>query len=321
MADIGIDLGSENCRVYIKDNDRVFMEPAIVAVYKNRKEVVGVGDEVAKLVSSNTDLKRIHPIRHGILAEFELIDDFIAYFIGKTGKYLKNKQPELLISFSSNACTVEINALTAAALKAGCNKATYLPVCTPYMYFVNSLKKEKGAIVHVDIGAGESKITIVSDTEIINSATLRIAGGYMTDDINQYYKTKYSIRIEDQTAENIKKHIGLSHFQKKEVKMPAKGHSLKSESPVEIEINACEVFEALQEAITTITDKITATITECPENYICGLKKNGIILTGGGAMMTGLADFISEKTALNCQVAESPEDAAINGLKMIINKQ
>ena len=316
--DIGIDLGTANILIYIKGEGIVLNEPSVVAIDDENKKVLAVGLEAHEMLGRTPGkVKAIKPMKEGVIADFELTEAMLDYFIKKVnGKNLFSK-PRILICCPTNVTPVEKNAIKEAAERTGAKKVFIEE--EPKVAAVGvglDISKPSGSMI-VDIGGGTTDIAVLSLGSIVTSTSLKIAGNTFDNEIIKYVKDKYKLLIGEITAEEIKKKIGTVSSCKKE-KMDVKGRNITAGLPHTIKLESEEVKNALKESIDEIIRSIKQVLENTPPELSADIINKGIVLTGGGAMVDGLDTLLKEELKVPIYIAESPLTCVAEGTGILL---
>lgn len=313
--DIGIDLGTANTLVYMSGKGIIMREPSVVAINKNTNEVLAVGESAKRMIGRTPgSVVAIRPLRDGVVADFDMAEQMLKYFIRKASASAGFGKPNLVICIPSGVTEVEYMAVEEAAERAGAKKRPLL-FEEPLLAAIGAglpIEEATGCMV-VDIGGGTSEVAIISMGGIVNSKSLRIAGDKIDEFITLYVKREHNLVIGERTAENIKITIGSAHPRPREEYMEIKGRDLVSGLPKNIQISSSEIVEAIREPITAIVDAIKEALEETPPELAADIMEHGIMLTGGGALLNGLDKIIKIETGMPVCIAENPIDCVAIG--------
>ena len=311
--DIGIDLGTANTLVYIKDHGIVLREPSVVAVKAGTNEVLAVGDDAKRMLGRTPgNIVAIRPMRDGVIADFEITEEMLKYFIKKVTKS-KNAHPRVVIAIPSGITEVERRAVDEAARQAGAKEVYLIEEPMAAAIGVGLPIQEASGNMIVDIGGGTSEIAIISLSGIVFSKSVRVAGDEFDETICQSMRKNYNLMVGERTAEEIKKQLASAIDQGKDNTMDVSGRDLVSGLPKTVTVTSKEVREALTDPLNTIVENIKNTLERCPPELAADLVDRGIILAGGGALMRGLDKLIKDETGLPVHVAEDPLSAVAEG--------
>ncbi|HNP89270.1 MAG TPA: rod shape-determining protein [Candidatus Woesebacteria bacterium] len=326
--DLGIDLGTANTRIFIKDKGVVIREPSVVARHKKSKEIVAFGTEARKMIGRTpANLEVVRPLKDGVIADFDATSAMLTYYIRKvheTGRFIPRlPKPRVVISIPSGATEVERKAVQDAALTAGARKAYLVEKPMAAAIGANLDVLNSAGILVVDIGGGTTDLALISLGGIVQGKSLRQSGDRMNEVLANFLRLKYSLLVGEVTAEETKMEIGSAYLAGKseEKKMVVRGRSLENGMPVSLKIEAGEVREALSPIINQIVMAIANLIEETPPELLGDITQTGICLCGGGAKLTGLDRFIFETTKISAWVAEKPEDCVVKGCGKLLENE
>ena len=319
--EIGIDLGTANILIYIKGEGIVLNEPSVVAIDEDTKKVLAVGLEAHEMLGRTPGkVKAIKPMKDGVIADFDLTEAMLNYFIKKVnGKNILSK-PRILICCHSNITTVEKNAIKEAAERTGA-KRVYIEE-EPKVAAVGvglDISKPSGSMI-IDIGGGTTDVAVLSLGSIVTSSSVKIAGNTFDSEITKYIKNKYKLLIGERTAEDLKKKIGTVTGGNKKEKLEVKGRDMVNGLPHTITITSEEIEEALRESINEIVRTIKQVLEITPPELSADIINKGIVLTGGGSMLDGLDILLKKELKVPVFIAESPLTCVAEGTgKMLEN--
>ncbi len=315
--DIGIDLGTANTLVYMKGKGVVMREPSVVAVDIKRDMVLAVGREAKEMIGRTPgSIVAIRPLKDGVIADFEITATMLKYFIKSVIRSGLFSRPRIIICIPSGVTEVERNAVEDAARQAGGKNVELIE--EPMAAAIGAglpVDSPMGNMV-VDIGGGTSEVGIVSLGDIVASCSVRVAGDKFDEAIITYIKKKYNLLIGERTAEDIKIDIGSAYPYENEGSVMVKGRNLVDGLPKNIRITAAEVREALKDPLMTIVDAILDTLEKSPPELSADIIDNGIMLTGGGALLRGMDKLVEEQTGMPVRIAERPLDCVVDGAGM-----
>lgn len=318
--DIGIDLGTANVLIYIKGQGIVLNEPSVVAIDSETKRALAVGTEAREMLGRTPGkVKAIKPMKDGVIADFETTEVMLNYFIKKVNGKNFFQRPRILICCPSNITQVEKNAIKEAAERTGAKKV-FLEE-EPKVAAIGAgmdISKPSGNMV-IDIGGGTTDIAILSLGGIVNSASIRVAGNAFDNDIVKYLKDKYKLLIGERTAEDIKKTIGTVFTGTKTEKMEVRGRDLVTGLPHTVNITSDEVEEALRESVYTIIHCAKGILEQTPPELSADIIDKGIVLTGGGALVEGFPNLLSQELKVPVFIAESPLTCVAEGTGILLD--
>ena len=319
MRDIGIDLGTANILIYVKGEGIVLNEPSVVAIEKDTKKPLAFGEK-ASLMFGKTPGKyeAIKPMKDGVIADFDITLIMLNYFVNKV-KGMGFRKPNIIICCPTETTGVEKNALREAAERLGA-KRVYLEE-EPKVAAIGSgldIGKPNGNMI-IDIGGGTTDIAVLSLGDIVISKSLKVAGNTFDNDIRDYIKDKYKLLIGDRTSCAIKHEIGTVYKEEKKKSMKVKGRDLLTGLPKTITINSDEVMNALRNNIEKIIDATKIVLEETPPELSADIMENGIMLTGGGALIRGIDKIFHEKLEVPITIASNPLTSVAEGTGIMLN--
>jgi len=310
--DLGIDLGTANTLVFVRGKGIIFQESSVIAMDENIHKVLAVGTAAREMVGRTpANIVATNPLRGGVIADFDSAKVMLQHFIKKANRRRWGK-PRVIIGIPSNVTEVERRAVTNAAIQAGCKEA-YL-IEEPIAAAIGADLDIEGPAGHmvVDIGGGTTDIAIISLGGIVASLSLMVAGNRMDEAIMNHVRKKHNLLLGERTAEHVKMTIG-SALPKSGKKMAVRGFDMVTRLPKSIEISSEEVADALADPVAQITRGARTVIEKCPPELIGDIWDRGIVLTGGGALLQGMADVVAAETGLPTMVAENPIAAVALG--------
>lgn len=316
---IGIDLGTTNTLVYIKNRGIVLREPSVVAIDLRNNNVVAVGNRAKEMVGRTPDnISVIKPLKDGVIADFDITAVMIKYFIHKVIRANRFFKPKVVICIPSGVTTVERRAVEDVSKQAGASEVRLIVEPMAAAMGANlPVTKAQGSMV-VDIGGGTSEMAIISQGGIVTDNSIKIAGNKFDECIIQYVKKKYGLLIGESTAEKIKIAIGSAFPYEDESEIEIKGKNLSDGLPRNIVINSEEVRKSLKPSIELIVEAIRNTLESTPPEISSDIIDYGITLTGGGALLRGLDTLIEEATNMPVRIASKPLDCVVEGTGKVL---
>ena len=303
--DIGIDLGTANILIFIKGKGIVLREPAVVAVDRDSNRVLAVGEEARNMIGRTPgNIVAIRPLRDGVIANFDITEAMIRYFIEKIVGKSFVFSPRIMICIPSGVTMVEQRAVQEAAEQAGARK-TYL-IEEPLAAALGAgldISDAYGSMV-VDIGGGTTDIAVISLGGIVLSDSLRIASDKFDEAIIDYVKRTFNLMIGERTAEDIKINVGAAFEGARHTSMDVRGRDLLTGLPKVVKVDSTQIAEALSTNVGKILAIIKKVLEECPPELAADIMDRGIILTGGGSMLYGLDEFIRRETQIPTSLAD-----------------
>lgn len=306
--DMGIDLGTANTLVHVKGRGIVLREPSVVAIKSDTGDVLAVGEEAKQMIGRTPgNIVAIRPMKDGVIADFDVTQAMLKYFICKAmnTKSFVRSRPRVVVGVPSGVTEVEKRAVIDAAQQAGAREA-YL-IEEPMAAAIGAglpVEEATGSMV-VDIGGGTTEIAVISLGGIVTSCSIRIGGDEMDSSIVQYIKRMYNLMIGERTAEEIKIRIGTAIVTPDTDKsMDIRGRDLVSGLPKTLTIQSKEIREALDEPIYKIIDAVKGTLEKTPPELAADVMDHGIMMTGGGSLLTNLDKLLSQETGMPVLVSE-----------------
>lgn len=319
--DIGIDLGTANTLVYVRGRGIVINEPSVVAINTKTNQILAIGDEAKRMVGRTpANIVANRPLVDGVVSDFEVTEQMLRYFINKVHKekFTAFPRPRVVIGIPSGVTEVEKRAVEDAATNAGARQT--LLIEEPMAAAVGSrlpIQDPAGCMI-VDIGGGTTEMAVISLGGIVVSRSLRIAGDELSDDIIQYARDEFNLQIGERTAENIKIAIGSVFPLEAANQVPMRGRDLVTGLPKEIMVSDVQIRAALTKSVRTIVDAIKLTIEETPPELVADIMDRGVILAGGGALLTGLDLLIHRETKMPVRVADDPLTTVVRGTGLVL---
>ncbi|MBR7130582.1 MAG: rod shape-determining protein [Lentisphaeria bacterium] len=324
-AYIGIDLGTANSLVFVRDQGVVLNEPSVVAFKINTKEVLAVGSEAKDMLGKTPDnLSAIRPMRDGVIANYEVTEDMLRYFIQRAIRtvpwFKRLLRPRVLIAVPSGITEVERRAVMDSAKHAGAGEVVLVEEPMAAAVGVGLPVADSFGSMIVDIGGGTTEVAIISLSGIASAKSVRVGGDLLDREIIQHLKKEYNMQIGELTAERIKISIGSAYPVQDEKTMDVRGLDMIARVPKTIKVNAAEIRKALQGPVTSILEAVRATLDACPPELAADLVDHGIMLAGGGAQLAGLDKILTEETGLPVFIAEDPLNAVVNGTGVMLQE-
>ena len=319
--DIGIDLGTANTLVYVKDRGIVLREPSVVAVQAGTKRILAVGAEAKRMLGRTPgNIVAIRPMKAGVIADFEITEAMLRYFIKKIHNRRKMVRPRIIIAVPSDITEVEKRAVKDSATHAGAREVFLIEEPMAAAIGVGLPVQEPAGNMIVDIGGGTTEVALISLAGIVFSRTVRVGGDEMDECIVQYMKRVYNLMIGERTAEEIKMTMGSAYPVQEDTSIEVKGRDLVAGLPKTLTITSEEIREALQEPVSSIVDAIRITLERCPPELSADLVDRGMVLAGGGSLLTGIDKLIAEQTGLPVHLADDALSAVAEGTGVVLNE-
>ena len=311
---MGIDLGTASVMVYVKGHGIVLREPSVVAIERDTKRILAIGTEAKRMLGKTpANIIAIRPLRNGVIADFEVTERMIRYFIKKVHNRKSLLHPRIVIGVPSGITEVERRAVRESAEQAGAREVHLIE--EPMAAAIGAdipIQEPEGNMI-VDIGGGTTEVAVTSMGGMVVSKSIDVAGDEMDESIVLYFRRKYNLLIGENTAEEVKIRIGSVFPMQEETSLEVKGRDQVTGLPKSVSITSEEVRAALFEPMKSIIEVIRNALEETPAELSADLVDRGIILAGGGALLRGLADLITQETELPANLAEDPITCVARG--------
>lgn len=319
--DMGIDLGTANTLVHLKDKGVVLTEPSVVAIQSDTGKVLAVGEEAKQMIGRTPgNIIAIRPMKNGVIADFDVTQAMIKYFINKAlGQKTPFIKPRIVISVPTGCTTVEERAVREAALQGGAKEAYLIEEPMAAAIGAGLPVHEPTGNLIVDIGGGTTEVAVISLGGIVTARSVRVAGDEMDLAIIQHLKKNYSLLIGERSAEAIKINIGSALWEGPEEYYEVRGRDLVSGLPKTIKVSSNEIQEALSETVEHIIEGIKVCLEKTPPELSSDIMDRGIILAGGGALLRGLDKLISRETYIPVNVCDEPLLAVAKGTGKVLD--
>ena len=320
--DIGIDLGTANTLVHVRGKGIVINEPSWVAIDKRTRQPMAIGLDAKEMVGRTSgNILVVRPVRDGVISEFEITEAMLEYFIGKVHEQsvVPLPRPRVVIGIPSGVTEVEKRAVYDASMSAGARETYLIEEPTSAALGAGLPVNEIRGTMVVDIGGGTTEVAVLSMGGVVVSRSLRVAGDEMDQDIVQYVRNKYNVLIGERIAEQVKWNVGSAFPLPVEKMVEVRGRNLVTGLPESIEISSIEVRDALSQSIAVIVDTIKDALDEVPPEIVADLMDTGICLAGGGALLHGLAERLSDELNLRVWVAEDPLTCVVRGTGIVLD--
>jgi rod shape-determining protein MreB len=316
--DIGIDLGTANCLVYVRDKGIVLREPSVVAIEAGTTNVLSVGEEAKRMLGRTPgNIIAIRPMKDGVIADFEITEAMLRHFIQRV-HHRKLIAPRVLVAVPSGITEVEKRAVKDSATHAGARDVHLIPQPMASAIGVGLPVHEPAGNMIVDIGGGTCEIAIISLAGIVFSRSLRVGGDEFDETIVAHMKRAYNLMIGERTAEEIKIRVGSAFPLEQELTMEVKGRDLGAGLPKTLSIRSEEIREALKEPLSSILESVRITLERCPPELSADLVERGIVMAGGGSLLRGIDRMVAKETGLPVHVAEDPMSAVAEGTGQVL---
>jgi len=318
--DIGIDLGTANVLIHVKGRGVVLDEPSVVALESETKKVLAVGEEARRMVGRTPgNIIAIRPLKDGVIADFDVTEEMLKYFIQKAGGKKWYSSPRILICAPTNITSVEQKAIREAAERCGA-KEVFLEE-EPKAAAIGAgmdIFQPSGNMV-VDIGGGTTDIAVLSMGDIVTSSSVKIAGDKFDAAISKYIKNKYKLLIGERTSEDIKVNIATVYPNGRQLEMDVRGRDMVSGLPLTITVHSTEIHEALWDPVSSIVAGAKSVLERTPPELSADIIDRGVILTGGGALLHGLDQLLAEELRVPVFIAEDPMFSVVKGTGIMLD--
>jgi len=305
--DMGIDLGTANTLVYVKNHGIVLREPSVVAIDRESRRVLSIGAEAKKMLGRTpASIVAVRPLKNGVIADFEVTQEMIKYFIRRVHNRRSLLHPRIVIGIPSGITEVERRAVQESALQAGAREVFLIEQPMASAIGADLPISEPRANMIVDIGGGTTQAAVISLGGLVVSKSIDIAGDEMDEAILQHFRRKYNLLIGETTAEDVKIQVGSVFPLKEEKTMEVKGRDQATGLPKTVLITSEEVRQSLMEPVQMILDVLKSTLEETPAELAADLVDRGMVLAGGGTLLRGLPDLIRQETELPVHRAADP---------------
>ncbi|MEI7903789.1 MAG: rod shape-determining protein [Candidatus Firestonebacteria bacterium] len=317
--DMAIDLGTATTLVYVKGKGIVLNEPSLVALKRDTNEILAVGREAKFMLGRTpTNITAIRPMKDGVIADFEVTEKMLKYFINKVHNKRTPVRPRIVIGIPSGVTEVEKRAVRDSAEQAGARKVYLveepmaaaigagLPIETPTANMI------------ADIGGGTTEVAVISLKGIVCNTSVRVGGDELNDAISQHLKSAYNVLIGERTSEEIKMKIGSAFPLKEELKMNVRGRDLVTGLPRTLEISSEEIREAIKDPVSQIIEAIKDTLERTPPELSADIVDKGIILAGGTSLLKGFSERLRYETGVPVNLSEDPVTCVVQGVGKLI---
>ncbi|MGB0581987.1 MAG: rod shape-determining protein [Limisphaerales bacterium] len=318
--DIGIDLGTANSLVYVRDQGIVLREPSVVAIQAGTTNVLAVGEEAKRMLGRTPgNIIAIRPMKDGVIADFEITEAMLRHFIQKV-HHRKLIAPRVVVAVPSGITEVERRAVKDSATHAGAREVYLIEQPMASAIGTGLPVHEPAGNMIVDIGGGTTEIAIISLAGIVFSRSLRVGGDEFDDTIIGHMKRTYNLMIGERTAEEIKIKIGSAFPLEQELTLEVKGRDLSAGLPKTITITSEEIREALKEPLSSIVESVRITLERCPPELAADLIDRGIVMAGGGGLLRNIDRLVAQETGLPVHIADDPLTAVCEGTGRVLHE-
>ena len=320
--DIGIDLGTANTLVLVRRRGIVINEPSVVAMNPKTKRILAVGADAKRMVGRTpANIVAVRPLKDGVISDFDVTEQMLRYFIDKVHEqYAIIPRPRVVVGIPSGVTEVERRAVHDATINAGAREA-YL-IEEPFAAAIGAglpITEPAGSMI-VDIGGGTTEVAVISLGGIVASRTIRVAGDEMDQDIVAHMRQQHNLLIGERMAEEVKIAAGIACRSGVDQGILVRGRHLVSGLPAEVELGVDEVQKAIDASMSTIIEAVTDTIEDTPPELVADMMFSGITVAGGGSLLPGLVDKLSEEVGMAVHVAEDPLGCVVRGTGKVLNE-
>lgn len=315
-TEIGIDLGTANILVYSKNKGIALNEPSVVAIDTETKKVLAVGKEAKEMIGKTPGrIIAIRPLKDGVIADYDTTTEMLRHVMRKASKKLgfAIRKPNVVVCTPSGSTSVERRAIHDAVRNAGAKKVHLIEEPVAAAIGAGMPVDEPVANVVVDIGGGSTEVAIISFGGVVACHSIRIGGDSLDDDIIQHVRKEYNVLIGERTAELVKMEIGYAVVDHEELSMEVRGRDLVTGLPKTITLSSFEIRDAIKESLLHILEAIRATLEDSPAELSGDIVDRGVILSGGGALMNGIQDWLSKEIVVPVHLAPSPLESVAIG--------
>lgn len=319
--DMGIDLGTANTLVFVKDKGIVINEPSVVAINTRTDQIVAVGNDARKMIGKTPPhIVASRPLVDGVISDFEVAEKMMKYFIDRVHREGSSlaPRPRVVIGIPLDVTEVERKAVEDAAMSAGAREV--LLIEEPMAAAIGARLPVRDAIGHliVDIGGGTTEIAVISLGGVVMSRSMRVAGDELTESIQQYARDHFNLLVGERTAEEIKVKLGSAMPLDKPVEMKMRGRDLMSGLPREVSVSDSQIRDALQKILRSMVESIKTTLESTPPELVADIYERGIIMTGGGALLRNLDKLIQHDLNIPVQVVDDPLTSVVRGTGVVL---
>ncbi len=315
-SDMGIDLGTANTLIHVKGEGIVLCEPSVVAVHVGSRKALAVGTEAKRMLGRTPkDIIAIRPMRDGVIADFDIVEEMIRYFIKKVHNRKLFVRPRVVIGIPTGITEVEKRAVKESAEQAGAREIFLIEESLAAAIGANVPIQEPAGNMVIDIGGGTTEVSVISLGGMVISNSIRIGGNEFDETLIQYVKKVYGLIIGERTSEDVKIKIGNAYLEKhKKVEtIEIRGRDAATGLPRILEMDSVEIKECFNDPLEQILDVVRETLDQTPPELAADIVERGIVMTGGGSLLKGLPKFIARETGVPVVLAENPLNCVVLG--------
>ena len=315
-TDIGIDLGTANILVYTKSKGIILNEPSVVALDTKSGRVIAIGEDAKAMIGKTPgSIRVVRPLKDGVIADFDVTTELLKIVMQKAAKQMGTsfRKPNVMVCTPSGATSVERRAIHDAVKQSGAKSVHLIEEPVAAAIGADLPVSEPIASVIVDIGGGTTEVGIISFGGVVSANTVKVAGDRMDEDIIQYVRKHYNVLIGERTAENVKKEIGYALVPHKSETMEIRGRDIMTGLPKIVTLTSTEIQETLKESLLAILECIRATLENCPAELSGDIVDQGVVITGGGALLKGMQEWLSKEISVPVHIAPNPLESVAIG--------
>ena len=313
--DMAVDLGTANTLVYVRGRGLVLNEPSVVALQASTGRIVAVGLEAKQMIGRTPgDITAVRPLKDGVIADFEITERMLRYFIQKIHRRRHFAKPRIIVAVPSGITSVEHRAVKEAGYQAGARRVHIIEEPMAAAIGAGLPVHEPTGNMVVDIGGGTTEVAVISLGGIVTSQSIRVGGDELDQAVMTFMKKEYSLMIGERTAEELKVAIGSAYpTDSEELHAEVRGRDLISGLPKTVVMSAADVRQSIEESVTSIIDAVRATLDKCPPELSGDIMDRGVAVTGGGALLSGLDGRLRHEIGMPIHVAENALDSVAIG--------
>jgi len=316
--DIGIDLGTANSLVYIKDRGIILNEPSLTAVNNKTGQILAIGEEAKKMVGrAPAHISIIRPLINGVISDFEITKELFRHFLKKVDNNRFFNYSRVVIGVPTNLTEVERKSVEDAALLAGAARAYLVEEPVAAALGARLPVDEPTASMIVDMGGGTTEIAVISMGGVVISQSLKIAGDKLNDDIIKFVRDEFKLMIGEPTAEELKMKIGSAIAMDEKLELPIRGRDMATGLPREVVVKGGHIRMAINRSLRSVVEAIKETIEKAPPELVGDILKNGVFLCGGGSLLKGISNLIQREIAVEATVVDDALTCVVRGAGII----
>ncbi|PAF02020.1 cell shape-determining protein MreBH [Bacillus velezensis] len=315
-TEIGIDLGTANILVYSKNKGIILNEPSVVAVDTTTKAVLAIGTDAKSMIGKTPGkIVAVRPMKDGVIADYDMTTDLLKHIMKKAGKKIGMtfRKPNVVVCTPSGSTAVERRAISDAVKNCGAKNVHLIEEPVAAAIGADLPVDEPVANVVVDIGGGTTEVAIISFGGVVSCHSIRIGGDQLDEDIASFVRKKYNLLIGERTAEQVKMEIGFALIEHVPEMMEIRGRDLVTGLPKTIRLQSNEIQHAMRESLLHILEAIRATLEDCPPELSGDIVDRGVVLTGGGSLLNGMKEWLTEEIVVPVHLAANPLESVAIG--------